>query len=174
MTDIRVTVSDFAEVSERMSKLGAEWQSIAFDCLGETLQMEKVMGEIRKRTPRSELTSPWNLTTDKNGKVRRKISAENPRKNGYVPGMNTLRNDLRFYVGGNSPASRSFEIGMKNVEYAGAVHEMTESSRGRSIDWTTQGTGAKFIEKPVEDARDWIPQNISSLIEEKLVQKGII
>ena len=171
---IRVTVPSIEEVAKRMSMLGSEWQDIAFKSLGETLQTENVMGAIRKRTPRSELTSKWNLYVRKDGSVRRKIDTDRPRKDGYVPGMNNLRNDLKFYSPMNTPGSRSFELGFKNVPYARAVHQMDASSKGKAINWTTAGTGSHFVSGPVEKAKDWIPGNISTSIEFMMRRKGII
>lgn len=177
MTDITVQIDTPQDIADRMSALAQNWQSYAYKALGEALSMDDVLGAIRKRTPRSELDSHWNLTKDgrriinsDGTKIVRRKGKEVIVKSDYIPGMNNLRNDLKLQPITEGGSSRSFSLGFPNVGYAGDVHERDDER----TNWTHSGTGSHFLSGVIEEQQDEIPTVITENIESMMRQDGII
>lgn len=162
-----IKVSGYDEVESRLKSIGNLTASQKNQCLMDAMS-HTVRTDILKRTPMSAKTNP--IYCDASGKVL-------PEYEGKIGKMN-LRHDFAISTR-QSGTSRSevtlgFHaqgmVGYTGVDYADEVHSRTQAG----VRWTTPGTGALFLSKPVEEGYSSLMKEYYTNIDLMLKSGGII
>lgn len=96
-----------------------------------------------------------------------------------TPRSDKNRPDYKFYeqagmgnlIGDFDIARRGGEItvGFDTVPYAVYVHEMEDPTpSGRPVHWSKPGSGNYFLDRPMDELREWIPERIGINIDKIL------
>ncbi len=171
MTITRVVhIDDIGDIAVAMSKAPEVFRdAVRLDLYNVMTSRPKTA--MLKRTPVAT-TRRYQIYKRKDGKITQL------RYRGTVGSMHrSAENGVR--VNGDV-----LEFGVRatsNLTYAQYVHERTvpgegeywsEGSHGLGRGWTTKGTGNKFVQRPVEEYADYIPEALTKLIDKRLSEAG--
>jgi hypothetical protein len=134
MTRIDIDITDPAQMQEIVARIAAEMPDIASQALWEEGAL--VMNEAQRRCPKDT------------GLLR------NTRKDGTEAADDSRQNDPAVIADG----AITLEIGFYK-EYAAFVHEGI-AGKSTAKNYTTSGTGPKFLEGPIMERQDLIAPNI--------------
>ena len=144
-------LQDLDQFSEGMSKLKDGWTDVR-QALYLAMSHE-TMNDIGDRTPESTRQ-----------RYPERIDAGNA----------NLRKSIKLRVESNQGDRVKVWIGSEGVEYAARVHDMQDPHpNGRPVRWTKQGSGNKFIGKPLHDNRDLIPADMMDEIDARIERQGL-
>jgi len=161
-SDMERISSDIKAVSDSIVKFAEDFKMIRANAMLLALRDRSVSGAMKQRTP---LSSKERYMLRKDGKARAK-----PPRN-MVHG--NLRSSLGVQLTKVSTDAVEVEIGVKDVPYASYVHELDvnhywSKSNFYGGGWTTNKTGNRFVQQPLEDASDKIAENVVKVIDSKI------
>ena len=144
-------IEDLDTYNERMGEFRDEWMDIRQSLY---LAVEnKGMTPIKRRTPQSS---------------RKRYP------NRIDSGNQNLLKSIKMNIKSNTGSEIKVFVGSTGVDYAAKVHEMPDPHpNGRPVNWTKVGTGNKYIQKPLEDNRDTIPEDMLKEIDRRIERLGL-
>ncbi len=161
------------DIEVAMSRAPVVFQDEASKILFQVL-MTKPRSEMIKRTPMAT-TRRWTNYIGADGKSHR----VNRTAAGKVKALrNAVSNGVKVSTTGE------VEFGVRanaQIPYAYYVHEAKKpgegeywtGGRGFGRGWTTLGTGNKYVQKPVDDNREWIPKTLTDRLDRELRRYGL-
>ena len=170
-----VKVDGLEQIKVAMDFVNGNAERLGMQILKQTL-MEKPRNEMIKRTPLATKTR-YKYYNRKDGK--RSLNASF--KSGNVK---ALRNAVQNNPVRETNDRNAVTFGAHataSVPYARYLHETRKPREGQywqegmlgyGKGWTTQGTGNRFVRKPVVDNQDYIPETVSRKLDEELRRHG--
>ena len=153
--NVNVKVNDLQQFAASIEKLSEDWDERSANALTQALY-GRPRTEMMKRVPYSNPKKYANKDGSK--------SAANKRMH-----RGNLRNSFKIE---HKPGSREVSIGFvasTTVPYVAYQHELPDPlPSGKPVDYSTAGTGNKFVEKPLKKNADLIPERVCKEMEAQI------
>lgn len=198
-----VYIDNPAVLVQDLRVLGAELPSILSDCMRNALILTGCIDDIWTRTPKSSrdryagrYKSAWDLIDQRTGNLRKgvrksQVQGLTPEQQWRVNqyGNENLANSL--IPGGNTRSDAPFTVEImgahvrvsigSSVVYAARIHETEKPGEGEMYDWTdptspgwsAEGTGNKYIERPLRDLHRRILEEFEYQFDAELEKRGL-
>jgi len=166
-----VYVSDLGKISEAMGRAPEVFRDVGRVELYNVMS-SRPRSQMLKRTPRATVRRYQNFIR-KDGKKTKTV---------YRGVVGTLHRAAENGVRVNGDVVEFGVRASSELDYAEYVHEAVkpadgeywaQGSRGYGRGWTTRGTGAKFVQRPLEENADFIPEALTKLIDKRLEEEGL-